>query len=211
MGDSECLPQIGVARGELAEVVTEERGNPRLVVGSPLRHAITECAAHDVGVAHECVDGLAVGPSADVLESLWQFPVVERDVRNDALLEEFIDEAVVEGNTPRFDGPGPIRDDSGPCGGQVVCRDSRVGHERDVLGVPVVVVARDVPGFPIVNAPGFAYESVPGRLALSVLVPGAFDLVRRSRDPEHEVARKRRHDVRSPRAATTRSTSSIVL
>ena len=192
MGNGERLSQVSVARGELTEVVAEERGNPRLVVGSPLSYAIAECTAHDVCISDERVDGLPIGPTADVLEGLWQFPVVEGDVRRDAVLEEFVDEAVVEGNTPRFNRPGSVRDDPGPRGGQVVCRDPRVGHERNVLGIPVIVVARDIAGFPVENAPGFVYESVPGRLTFAILVPRAFDLVRRCGHAPEKVSRKAR-------------------
>src|SRR3712207_1140706 len=56
----------------------------------------------------------------------------------------------------------------------------------DVLGVPVVVVVRDVAVLVVLDLPGRVGERVPDRDALAVLVPRAFDLVGGSRDPPVE-------------------------
>ena len=68
----------------------------RFVERRPPPDTVAEMAHHDVDVVGERLGGGALGPAALVLEHLRQVPVVQRDVRLDAGVEQVVDEVRVE-------------------------------------------------------------------------------------------------------------------
>ena len=177
------------ARSVLAPDVAEERRAPRLVERRPGGHAIAEGVVHRHRVVEEAVGGVAGGPAALLLEGLRQIPVVEREPRLDARAEQFIDQARVEVEPGRVRGPA-VGADARPGGREAVGLQAEVGHQRDVVTVSVVVVARDIPVVHADDRAGDAAEGIPDRIAATVLVGGALDLVRGRGRAEEEVRRE---------------------
>ena len=68
----------------------------RLVEGRPVLDPVAEALGDDGGVRGEVLGGVARRPAAPVLERLRQVPVVERDERGDAGLQQAVDQPVVE-------------------------------------------------------------------------------------------------------------------
>ena len=150
--------------------VAEHADAPRLVVGDEAAHAIAELIGDHVDVLDEGVDGGAVGPAARVLERLRQVPVVERDERLDAGLEQPVDEPIVERQARRVRLPAPAREDARPGDREAVGAEAEPLHELDVLGPAVIVVAGDGTVAAVGDGAGARGEAIPDRFAAAVFV-----------------------------------------
>ena len=115
--------------------------------------------------------------------------MVERRVGSDSALEERIDEAVVKVQA-RDVHTRPTCENARPRDGEAIGVDTERGHARDVVAVPVVVVAGHVAGRTVVDRAGPAAEDVPDGWLLAVSVVRSLDLVRARRHAEDEVPRK---------------------
>ncbi len=166
------------ARSVHAGGVAEEGRAPRLVERRPHRDAVAEHVVHGRRQVGEAVRRVAVGPAAGVLEGLGQVPVVERQPRVDPVPEQLVDEPVVERQPLRVD-LSAARPDAGPGDGEAIGRQAELGHQRDVVGHAVVVVAGDVAVVAVRDRTRGVREGVPDRRRAAVLVGGALDLVRR--------------------------------
>ena len=173
---SGCVVPCGVA---------QERGAEGLVEGRPGRHPVAEDVVDGEGVVGEAVGGVAVGPPARVLQRLREVPVVERQPGRDVVGEQLVDESVVEGETGPVDRPA-VGSHARPGHGEAVGRDLELAHQGDVLGHPVVVLARDVAGVRVEDRARGVGEGVPDRGRAAVLGHGSLDLVGRGGDPPDE-------------------------
>src|SRR5262249_55732094 len=63
-------------------------------------------------------------------------------------------------------------------------------HQRDILLVAVIVVVGDIAVLVVLDPPRRVREPIPDRLALTVLVPRALDLIRGCPYPPKEPVRK---------------------
>ena len=124
--------------------VAEEGEDGRLVERHPVLDAIAQVRREERGVVAEPAHDLRVGEAAAVLQRLRQVPVEQVDQRLDARVEQGVDEALVEVEARLVDGAGPRGQDARPADAEPVCARPELGHEADVLRVPVVVVTRDV-------------------------------------------------------------------
>ena len=178
------------ARRVVAPAVADPRDDPRLVVRDPVPDAVAEPSCDGLDVLRERVDGVADGPAARVLERLRRVPVEERHVRRDAVAEQLVDQPVVEVEARCVDAPRARRDDARPGDREAERVEAELAHQRDVVAVAVVEVARDRAGVAVPHLAGRRAEAVPDALAAAVLVGRAFDLVRRGRRAPDEVGRE---------------------
>src|SRR5580693_1746758 len=116
--------------------------------------------------------------------------MIERHPRLDVALEHLVDNAVVEVEALLINGTLAVGHDARPRE-----RDSRgvqteVLHQRDVVRVAVVEVARDVAGLARLNLAGGVREAIPDGFALVVYVPAALDLIRRAGGAPQKILRK---------------------
>ena len=108
-----------------------------------------------------------------------------------SVLEQLVDQAGVEVEALRVrPAPPSGRTRDHDVEKRYVC-SPRSRHERDILAVAVVVVARDVAVVAVDDGAGHAGERVPDRVGAAVLVGGALDLVRGGCGAEEEVGGKR--------------------
>ena len=186
--------------------VAEERRAPRLVEGRPHVDPVAERVVHVERVLGEPVGGVAVGPAALLLQRLRQVPVVQRQPRQDAGIEQLVDEPLVEVDALRVE-RAAVGTHARPRGREAVGLQPHRLHERHVVAVAVVVVARDVAVVAVDDGAGHAAEGVPDRVAAAVLVGGALDLEGGGRRAEEEV---RREGARGVAVMRTESSLSVV-
>ena len=165
------------AGGVDAGGVPQERRAPRLVQGRPVAHPVAQRLVDDGGVLHEAAHHLAAGPAAGVLERLREVPVVQRDPRLDAALQQAVDQPRVEVEALGVGRAAALRLDAGPGDREPVGAKAQVGHERGVLAVAVVVVGGHVAGVAAGDPAGHAAEGVPDGGAAAALASGALHLV----------------------------------
>ena len=137
---------VGLARAAgcvLAPRVADPRVHPRLVVGDPVLDAVAEPADDGFGVLDERLRRAARRPAARILERLRRVPVEERRERLDVVREQLVDEAVVEVEPGLVDRPAPRRHDARPGDREAKRVEPELAHQRDVVGIAVVEVARD--------------------------------------------------------------------
>ncbi len=179
------------ARRHPAQRVAEQARDVRLVDRDPLLDPVAEPHAAERGVLPEPLGGLAVQPAAlVVLERLRQVPVVERGHRLDAGGEQLVEQPVVVGEALGVDAAAAGGLDAGPGDREAVALDAEALEQRDVLGVPVVVVAGLRAARPVDDPAGLGAERVPDAGAAAALGHRALDLVRRRAGPEGEVGRE---------------------
>ena len=159
----------------------------REVVLDPVAELLRDVA----GVVGEGAGGVLGLPAAVLdLQGLREVPVAQRREGLDAGCEQFVDEAVVEVNPPVVRLAGAVGEDPWPGDREPVGGGTDVLHQRDVFLVSVVVVVGHITVLVVLDVAGCVGVRVPDGRALAVLVPRAFDLVRRRRDAPAEPIRK---------------------
>src|SRR5580765_41220 len=141
-------------------------------------NTVAEPVGHGFRVLDERLCRGARGPAARVLECLRRIPVEERRERLDAVRKQLVHESIVEVESRRVDLPAPLRHDARPRDREAERVEPELSHQRDVVAVAVVEVARDLPGVAVADLSGRRAEPVPYAFASSVLVCRTLDLVR---------------------------------
>lgn len=116
--------------------------------------AIAERADDDRRVVGKARRGVALGPTAGVLQGLRQVPVVERRERPNAGGERRIDQPFVVVEPLRVGRAAAVRLDPRPGDRKTVALQSELLQQRDVVGVAVVAVAGNVAGVAVRDAAG---------------------------------------------------------
>ena len=112
--------------------------------------------------------------------------MVERDHRLDAVLEQLVDQPVVVRQPLGVGAALAAGLDPRPRDREAVAVGPELAHQRDVLGVAVVVVARLGARRPVDDRARLGGERVPDARALAVAAGRALDLVGRGTRPESE-------------------------
>src|SRR5439155_9471731 len=116
--------------------------------------------------------------------------VEERHERPDACGEQLVDEPVVEVEPRLVHLAAPMREHARPCDREPERVEAELAHERDIVRVAVVEVARDGARVAVAHLPGRRAEAVPDALAAAVLLYGTLDLVRGGRGSPQEAGRE---------------------
>ncbi|MFT3850606.1 MAG: hypothetical protein QM739_18605 [Propionivibrio sp.] len=146
-----------------------------------------QLAAHQVGVVGEAVGDVAVDPAAALLQVLRQIPVVQRDESLYSHFAQAAEQALVEVDAFPVGLPFLVHH-ARPGDRQAVGVEADFLHEIEVLGPAVVMVAGNRAGIAVGDLARRCAEAVPDRRQAAVLVDGAFDLKRRGRCTEDEIA-----------------------
>ncbi len=190
VGGAQRVDRVGAARGVHAGAVSEEGAAPRLVEGDPVRDAVAQGAGDDARVVGEPLGGVPVRPAARVLQGLRQVPVVQREGRRDAVLQQVVHQRPVEVEPLLHGRSAPGRLHPRPGHGEAVRVDAEPRHHPHVLGPAVVVVGGGVTGVTAAGPAGRAAEGVPDGRAAAVLPGGALDLVGGGGGAPQEAGRK---------------------
>jgi len=158
-----------VERDPAVDPVAEPRGDGGGKVGEILR----DLAALPAGVA--------------VLQRLRQVPVVERGVRGDAVLAQAVHQPAVEVDALLVHGAAALRHDARPGDAESVVLHAEGGHQRDVVGHAVIVVAGNIHGAAVGDAAGLAAKRIPDARPAPVRGGGALYLDGRGGDAPFEL------------------------
>src|SRR5919109_503907 len=120
--------------------------------------------ADDVRVVREAVDCLAVGPATTVLQGLGQVPVVERDERPDAALEQELDQAIVEVEPRSVGPPASFRLHARPGHREAVGAQTQLAHQGHVVAGAMIVIVSGLARAAVGNRAGDGGEAVPNAL-----------------------------------------------
>jgi len=166
------------AGGEDPVVVAQDGHYPAFVHCDPMLHAVAEGGEADAGVVGEDVGHRRVEPSVIFhLEGGGQVPMVKGNPGLDAIGQEFINQAVVEGDTFFVAFSFPIGLDAAPGDAETVSFQAHLRHQGNVLFIAMIMVTGPVPIFGFCRPAGGMTEYVPNVEALTAFEPGAFDLV----------------------------------
>src|SRR4029077_10668924 len=108
----------------------------------------------------------------------------------DPVREQLVDEPVVEVEGRLVHGAAALRDDARPEDGEAERVETELAHERDVVGIAMVDIARHLAVVTVSALARRRREAVPDALAAPVLGRSAFDLVRRGRSTPEKAERK---------------------
>jgi hypothetical protein len=133
---------------------------------------------------------VTVAPTAEVLESLGQVPVVEGHVRRDACLVQPVEEATIEVDAGLVDRARAVRQDAGPGDREPVGVDSEILEQLHVLEDSMVVVGAAVAGNVPEDVARSLAERIPDGWSSAALVPCPLDLIGAGRHPELEPVRQ---------------------
>src|SRR5262249_14751812 len=142
------------------------------------------------GVVTEPVGGIAVEPSATVVQRRGKVPMKERGVRANAVRQQLVDEVIVEVEAPRVDCADALGEDAAPADAEAIRLESQLAHERHVVAPSAVVIARDVPSLSVRRAAGGVRKPLPNARTGAVGERTAFYLVRRRRGAPEKSSRK---------------------
>ena len=195
VGDAWVQGRVGEAGGVGAGGMAEPRHDPGLVVRYPVVHTVAQPVRDDLRVVGEAVDCLAVGPAATVLQGLGQVPVVERDERPDAALEQELDQAIVEVEPRSVGPPASFRLHARPGHREAVGAQAHLAHQGHVVAGAMIVIVGGLTGAAVGDLARDGGEDVPNALAPPILMRRALDLIgARGRAPE----KVRWHHPKSP-------------
>jgi hypothetical protein len=169
-----------------AERVAVEGDGRRLVHRHPAAHAVAERLPREERVLGEPGGGVTREPAAGVLQCLGGVPVEERGHRRDAVRQQLVEEAVVEGDGGSAQLPAAAGLQARPAEGEAVGVDAELAHKPHVLGVAVVVVGADRRVRAVRDASGLSHERVPRGGFAAVVEDRPLDLERARGDPHRE-------------------------
>ena len=176
------MPAIGI---------TEEREDREFVEGREVLHPVAQAARHDGGVIGEPAGAVAIDPAAAIVERQRQIPMIQAHPGLDARFEHGIGDAIVEIETRLIDRTRARRLDARPRGGEAISADAQLLHQRDIVLVAMIMVARDVAGMAERHAADLLALGIPDALAAPVFVDRTLDLIARRRGAPHEALRPR--------------------
>jgi len=182
--EAEILP----ARSVRPQQVAQEGDHPGLVVRDPVPDAIAEAPRHYVHIVGEALGGIPRSPAPDVLQRLWQIPVVQGRIRSDAVGEQFVHQGIVEIEPPSVHRPTALGQHAGPTDREAIGAHAQFGHEGHVLAVQVVVVVGHVAVLAADDLARPAAERVPD--AVAAFLAATLDLERTGGGAPHEAIRK---------------------
>lgn len=170
-----------MSRGELADVVSEDRTAKGLVEGDPVLDPRPHGLEHHPSIMNKVGHELFFVQKAPVslLQLVGEIPVEEGDKRHDTGSQEIIRKFHVVLETGLVDGiiASSQRNDTRPGEGKAVGLCPGLLQEFNVLGGAMVRVASHVTRAAVCNLAGNLAKRVPYRRASTVCCGAAFDLV----------------------------------
>ncbi|WFM71059.1 hypothetical protein [Halomonas sp. CKK8] len=179
-------PRIRQPRRVDAGLVAQDRADPGLVEGGIGMDPVTQLAGHQVDVLLETIGRVAVEPAAALLQVLGKVPVIERDERRDAALQQAVEQALVEIQSLGV-GLALLGHHARPGDRQAVGVHPQALDQLQILLPAIVVVAGRHAAVTILDPPLGGAEVVPDGRQAAIGLGCSLDLEGRRRDAEGEV------------------------
>jgi len=173
-----------------AKPVSEQREDRRLVKGRKALDAVAVAAGDEGRVVGEPAGRVPDGPATQILERLRQVPMIKAKPRLDAGGQQRIDQPIVERKSGLVDPPPPLRQQPRPGDREPVRLHTQRLHQRDILGIAVVMVAGLVAGVAIGDAAS-GTAGIPHARAAAVFARRALDLKARCGHPPNKSSGER--------------------
>ncbi len=162
----------------------------RLIQGHPGWHAIAKSPKNRVGIFGEALRGVTAHPAALIFKLLWSIPVPERRERLNTPLQQAVDQPPVEIEPALIDCARAAWENARPGDREAIALDTERLHEIQVLLVAVVMIACDVAGVAMLHPAGCMAKAIPNRLAATIGLDCALDLIRGCCDTPAKPCRK---------------------
>ncbi len=176
-GSCELAEAQFVAGRVHALLMAEPDENRGLVEGHPMLHAIGQALDDHARIVRKPRRRITIEPAAAMIQRERQIPMKQRDVGLDVGGQQCVDQAIVKGQTRVVDRAHAARQNTRPRDAQAIGVEANLLHQRDVLSVAVIVIARDVAGVTLADGARLFAEHVPHRGAFAVLGRSTFDLI----------------------------------
>ena len=160
-----------------ARQVTEPEEALGLVEGHPPADPVGQRADDGPRVFDEPADDRFRSPAAQFVHPEGHVPVVQRDHRFDPRGQQGVDKIGIKREPLGVDASVGGHD-AAPADGEAVGVQAQLLHQRDVLAVPVIMIAGNAA---VVAVPDVPFGQVPYASAPAAFVPRAFDLRGRAR------------------------------
>ena len=157
-------------------LVAKGDGALGFVQGEIVLHPSPEVGSHHSRVPGEGFGGLPLLPAVPVLSRLGQFPVVQGHVGGDSIFQTRVYNPVIVGKSRFVPVPIGIGVDSGPAGGKPIGSHPALTQKGDILGIPVVSIAGNIPGVTVGDLAGGMAEGIPNGGPAAVRGGMALDL-----------------------------------
>ena len=170
------------------EPIAEQGKYGRLVERGEAAYSVAVAPRDQCGVVAIPADDIATEPPALILERLRQIPMIETEPWLDTSLEKAVDQTIVKGKSGLVRGSAPLGQHARPRDREAIGLDAKLTHQRNVLGIAMVVVTGKVARIPIRNVAWHLAVGVPDARTPSIDVGRAFDLVAGCRHTPHKVS-----------------------
>ncbi len=171
------LVPVGVARGEYPVQIAAIGHHPRLVERGPELHPVVQRPDNMGGIVREPAGNVAVEPAAPVVQRGGEVPVVQRDHRLDAVLQQPVHQPVVEGQACRIGRPPAGREEPAPGNAEAIGVEAQLRHQRDIALGQTVVIAGHVARLAVGRPARRMGKTVPDTGAGPVGQRRAFNLI----------------------------------
>ncbi len=179
MRGNRCLEAVAMPRRQRAMQITAVGDHPGFVQGGPAWHAVVQRLEHHRGVLGEPVRAVPVEPAAAVVQRRGQVPVEQRDIRRDAVFQQFVDQPRIEIQPLPVDPAGALGQHPRPVDAEAVAMQAERLHQLHVVLVAAIVVAGDVAGVAAHHHARRVREALPDAGTGTVGQWRTFDLVGR--------------------------------
>lgn len=150
-----------------------------------MRHPIRQAIHHDHRIVGKPPGTVGIEPAAPQEEVIGEVPVKQGHPWLNVVREQFIDQAIVEGQTGFVYGPDVSGQNARPRDRQPVGLEADLRQQPHVFLVAMIVIAGDIAGLVLPYPALLTGHHVPDGKPLAILIPRAFDLVRGGRHPPH--------------------------
>ena len=183
-------PRLVVVSGGKESNTVACIGGNGLIDGGPHGNHITKGSEHFVGVLAKPLDGVAVHPTASVLQSLRKIPMVEGNVGHDAVLIQLLKDTLVVVHALFIELTDTVGQYTGPGNGQTVRVNTKIYQVFQITVEHMVAVAGNGGGGTVADLVGLSGKRVPNGSGTAVIKDSSLNLTCAGGGPPNKIFRE---------------------
>ena len=153
-------------------------------------YSVTEALCHQSGVLSEPLRNISVHPAALFVQLIWQFPVIQRNIRFNIILYQSIDQIAVKPYSFLVYSPCPLGQNTCPVNRKPVCLQSDFFHNAYILAKTVIMIACGLSCMPAIYLSGFFCIHIPNMHSLACSFYTALNLISAGSCTPDKIVRK---------------------